>query len=446
MKREIFNNLERIDISNYQFPEVLELSSAIYNEPNSSPSNRHIEDKFLLTYKRGNTGKCAVDPEKFNKYFHDEPYYLESRDLDNIPTSGIKLLQLNYSVPESISCRGKYWCGSSIEDNYSRYMCGIIATVEDPRGFTVNICNPRDLILNNKVVKGEIQGEFVYVWVDSCIILVSYDSDLYRDLIERRANPIITRSSDLRVGQGYKFYKSSDIFWYLGRGRWNTSNLINHINSDRLFTKEVSDDVVHIIKEPYNRYLFTNGEILLGCKRPIKHIDFEWRGNTIDNTEVEEYLSIFNWSVGGDNPSGIEIDWEKYERECKSLSRINYTVKSIQDTLKSGIDKSKFYLCEGDDKSYLDVVELTNVSNQPIARVVGKLVLSSSKIKIIFLDEMEVIDDTSNLKGVLCNSFYTFYLDNKSVIDFIQLRYSAGVVGSLFNNKGKDLIGYEFRS
>lgn len=151
----------------------------------------------------------------------------------NVPTKGFKIFkQANrYSWNHFCSYRN------------------VSVEIQDPRGWVFEIShdNLAWIIDNCNILKGDIEGEFVYGWDGKDRVLIPCASDTYKDLV-KRSEKIINKGyinpSELKPYHVYKT-KRGDLFTYIGRFDYYNHHLSYNVTRRKL--KEM------VIKEGYHK-------------------------------------------------------------------------------------------------------------------------------------------------------------------------------------------------
>lgn len=194
-------------------------------------ANINIENEFYIpeTFDVQRRWECKYNYEK-RQYdildSYDEGYYLQyinhkgsricfiederiakTDSYENVPITGFTIDRNTYS-----------------ESNYRQIIDGVI--IKDPRGFEfkISIRNFLHLARNHIIDQGEIKAECILTWsVSGYLTLLSTQSDTYKSAVEYTAKQHVVFDPDnLEVGKSYNIKKSTDVFVYLGKHKFNT--------------------------------------------------------------------------------------------------------------------------------------------------------------------------------------------------------------------------------
>lgn len=262
------------------FPENLLL---VQNSMSDGKTLTYLNDKGIISnnlttwYNYISTNSDWVDSD--NRFVTTEDLNLLPKTIANIPTTGIKISENRRIV--------------------------------DPRGFDLHINNPYEfieLISEETYTKemGFLCG-MVYVWDGNSNnpILVSENSELYRDLLDRRKVQDLPslRIQDLKEGMIYIF-ETGEKRTFIGKGPLHDSNGISE-NKDVYWFLEQSDNPKEV-----NVDWFTTGvkfELKLDLRNIIliksKIKDLRYIGTKKQLVRAKDYKSnaIYYWLDSSDN-------------------------------------------------------------------------------------------------------------------------------------------------
>lgn len=183
------------------------------------PETFDIQRKFRREYdydKREYIIHKDYDPEYYTQYVNQKGsrvYYLpeelvaKTDTYKNIPMTGFTIDRNTYSHAD-----------------YRSVVDGVI--IKDPRGFEfkISIRNFLHLTRHHVIDCGEIKAECILTWsVSGYLTLLSIDSDSYKSAVEYTAKQhAVFDPENLEIGKSYNIKKSTDVFVYLGKHKFNS--------------------------------------------------------------------------------------------------------------------------------------------------------------------------------------------------------------------------------
>ena len=175
----------------------------------------NIPDQIMVGYKKYDSDeyKYGFVTYQKNSRIAKESSWNSWRDADISPSEFENKPTKGFIIKNDITWWGIGWTSRQV-----------FCRIYDPRGFAFDI-TPKNLI---EIVQyctclqgGEIEGELVYSWEGSDLVLLPINSPDYlatKKMEEKRADAKISWSS-LTPGTKYKFQWKSDLY-YIGRLRW----------------------------------------------------------------------------------------------------------------------------------------------------------------------------------------------------------------------------------
>lgn len=168
-----------------------------YDKHEYDVHNKYDDDYFLR----------YVNQKGSTVYYLDDDSIAKSDTYQNVPITGFTIDRNTYS-----------------EADYRSIVDGVI--IKDPRGFEfkISISNFLHLTRHHVIDHGEIKSECILTWsVSGYLTLLSTDSDSYKSAVEYTAKQhAVFDPENLEVGKSYNIKKSTDIFVYLGKHKFNT--------------------------------------------------------------------------------------------------------------------------------------------------------------------------------------------------------------------------------
>ncbi|EBS4516733.1 hypothetical protein DQT32_04895 [Salmonella enterica subsp. enterica serovar Braenderup] len=156
------------------------------------------DDEFFLRY---------VNQKGSTVYYLSEERIAKSDTYQNIPMTGFTIDRNTYSYAD-----------------YRSVVDGVI--IKDPRGFEfkISIRNFLHLTRHHVIDHGEIKAECILTWsVSGYLTLLSTESDSYKSAVEYTAKQhAVFDPENLEIGKSYTIKKSTDVFVYLGKHKFNT--------------------------------------------------------------------------------------------------------------------------------------------------------------------------------------------------------------------------------
>lgn len=215
---------------------------------------------------------------------------IQPEEYDNVPWNG-------FVLNKGIQRYG--WSHFSSNRSYIR--------IYDTRGIEFEI-TPENLIgilMETTCSKRDLDGEFVYAWCGSELVLLPCCSEEYKNALEHTARQDQKVSArDLKAGCSYTTKKNEEVI-YLGRFHWFEWNMYQ--DKGRVCKK------MHIFAHPekpkYGLRFFPKGDVAF-----LAHIN--------NHDPVQEYASLID-EFQGDIHSSVIVDWE--------VSPVNATVNRISD-------------------------------------------------------------------------------------------------------------------
>lgn len=160
--------------------------------------HNEYDDEFFLQY---------VNQKGSTVYYLSEDRVAKSDTYQNIPITGFTIDRNTYSHAD-----------------YRSIVDGII--IKDPRGFEfkISIRNFLHLTRHHVIDHGEIKAECILTWsVSGYLTLLSTESDSYKSAVEYTAKQhAVFDPENLEIGKSYNIKKSTDVFVYLGKHKFNT--------------------------------------------------------------------------------------------------------------------------------------------------------------------------------------------------------------------------------
>ena len=395
MAKKVFKNLgESIDLTRFVFPSIIRHYNC-YRVRGYSCGCRPSKD--LLTYQKSSGRLACKDPSLV--YGGIDPTCIT--DFDNVPTSGIKIKDLIYQTPIT---GGRDLCYPYYDVSYE---AEITAEVEDPRGWTVSVCNALDLIKNGQLVNGELIGSYVYVWVDKCvIILVNYESQLYQDLLNlRNLQSIEVNYTSPTIGQGYVLKSSNDTtVYYLGK--YPTYMIVDGPGYLNLARHELTGrpdfEIARFIKLSRDRHVFTDSKKYYIVGRNKIEIDHVSVGNTIPDNLIQKYTTAFQGSMFGSIPTRVGLNsryvFSEYNKPRRSYIEVASIKRYFKTTHKSKMDRVFFIPSEDDTR-----IDCVHIGFKGEAFKFGILRLYSDKLMYEKLPARIQVDHPELLKGISIN-------------------------------------------
>ena len=185
-------------------------------------------------------------------------------DFDNVPTRG-------FILNKSVGGKGGRYC----RDKKCR--------IYDPRGFEIEISIENLLFILKEYDSSKedgFDGEFVYAWSGTELILLPTSSEDYKLSMKTIEKKVKIMARKLKVGQAYRSKELQELY-FLGKQEWYVWRMLNE--SHMSFTMQ-------LVKLP--TFIDINNNRFYGIKN-MDRLDFAIDGVVIDENTVGKYVEDY---------------------------------------------------------------------------------------------------------------------------------------------------------